>query len=126
MRPMSEPASDPIRAAQANMRQPVVKRFYKTAEVREAEPGVFALALDGRAARTPGRNPLAATSASLMARVAKEWARQGDTLDPVDMPLTRLLNSAIDGVARTMDETRADIARYAGSDLVCYRAEAPE
>ena len=42
------------------------------------------------------------------------------------MPLTRLLNSAIDGVARTMAETRAEIARYAGSDLLCYRAEALE
>ena len=42
------------------------------------------------------------------------------------MPLTRLLNSAIDGVARTMEETRAEIVRYAGSDLLCYRAEAPE
>ena len=42
------------------------------------------------------------------------------------MPLTRLLNSAIDGVAHTMAETRADILRYAGSDLVCYRAEEPD
>ena len=42
------------------------------------------------------------------------------------MPLTRLANSAIDGVAKTLDETRAEIARYAGSDLLCYRAEAPE
>ena len=42
------------------------------------------------------------------------------------MPLTRLLNSAIDGVAHTMAETRADILRYAGSDLLCYRAEEPE
>jgi chaperone required for assembly of F1-ATPase len=42
------------------------------------------------------------------------------------MPLTRLLNSAIDGVAHTMAETRADIARYAGSDLLCYRAEEPD
>ena len=25
-----------------------------------------------------------------------------------------------------MDETRAEIARYAGSDLLCYRAEGPE
>ena len=61
-----------------------------------------------------------------MERVAEEWARQGETVDPADMPLTRLLNSAIDGVARTMDETRAEIARYAGSDLLCYRAEEPE
>ena len=61
-----------------------------------------------------------------MLKVAAEWERQRETLDPADMPLTRLLNSAIDGVARTMAETRADILRYAGSDLLCYRAEAPE
>ena len=42
------------------------------------------------------------------------------------MPVTRLANSAIDGVARTLAETRAEIARYAGSDLVCYRADEPE
>jgi chaperone required for assembly of F1-ATPase len=40
--------------------------------------------------------------------------------------LTRLLNSAIDGVAHTMAETRADILGYAGSDLLCYRAQEPE
>jgi len=125
MRPMNEPR-DPMRAAQAHMRQPTVRRFYKTIEVREAEGGGFELMLDGRAARTPGRNRLAARSRPLMERVAEEWARQGETVDPADMPITRLLNSAIDGVSRTMDETRGDIARYAGSDLLCYRAEAPE
>ncbi|MGA8714667.1 MAG: ATP12 family protein [Roseiarcus sp.] len=122
---MNEP-HDPIRLAQVNMRQPTVRRFYKSVEVREAEGGGFELMLDGRAARTPGRNKLAAASRPLMERVAEEWARQGETIDPADMPLTRLLNSAIDGVAGTMEETRADIARYAGSDLLCYRAETPE
>ncbi len=117
---------DPIRAAQANMRQPTVRRFYKSVGVREAEGGGFELTLDGRAARTPGRNKLAAASRALMQRVAEEWGRQGETVDPADMPLTRLLNSAIDGVAGAMEETRADIAGYAGSDLLCYRAEAPE
>ena len=34
------------------------------------------------------------------------------------MPATRLANSAIDGVARAMPETRAELARYAGSDLL--------
>ncbi len=122
---MNEPR-DPMRAAQANMRQPTVRRFYKSVDVREAESGGFELMLDGRAARTPGRNRLAAAGRALMERVAEEWERQAETLDPADMPLTRLLNSAVDGVARTMDETRGDIARYAGSDLICYRAEAPE
>ena len=125
---MSEPGDaprDPVRAAQANMRPEPVRRFYKTAEVTE-EGGLFVLSLDGRRARTPGRNPLAHVSRALMARVAAEWGRQRETIDPADMPLTRLMNSAIDGVAHTMAETRADILRYAGSDLLCYRAEEPD
>src|SRR6516162_3845106 len=115
---LSGEGRDPMRAAQANMRPEPIRRFYKTVEVREAD-GRHALMLDGRQARTPGRNPVAATSRALMLKVAAEWDRQRETVDPADMPLTRLLNSAIDGVARTMAETRADILRYAGSDLIC-------
>ena len=123
---MPEAPSDPMRLAQANMRQPAIRRFYKAVEIREAEGGDVVLTLDGRKARTPGRNALASPSRALMAEVAREWERQDETLDPADMPVTRLLNSAIDGVANTMEVTRAEIARYAGSDLLCYRAEAPE
>jgi len=125
---MSEPNEaprDPMRAARANMRPQAIKRFYEAAGVTE-EDGRFVLTLDGRRARTPGRNPLASASRALMACAAAEWERQRETIDPADMPLTRLLNSAIDGVATTMDETRADILRYAGSDLLCYRVEEPE
>ncbi len=114
-----------MRAAQANMRPQAVRRFYKAAEVEEEGDG-FVLSLDGRRARTPGRNPLAARSPALMLKIAEEWGRQGETIEPADMPLTRLLNSAIDGVAHTMAETRADIQRYAGADLLCYRAEEPD
>ena len=114
-----------MRAAQLNMRPVPVRRFYKAVEVREAD-GRHALMLDGRGARTPGRNPLSARSRALMLKVAEEWERQRETIAPAEMPLTRLLNSAIDGVAHTMAETRADILRYAGSDLLCYRAEEPD
>jgi chaperone required for assembly of F1-ATPase len=122
---MRDDAPDPVRAARANTRPEPVKRFYKTVGVRE-EGGGFVLTLDGRVARTPGKRKLVAKSRALMERAAEEWARQGETLDPADMPTTRLLNTALDGVAERMDETRAEIARYAGSDLLCYRAEAPE
>ena len=125
MREMNDAPRDPMRAAQANMRPLPVRRFYKAVEVREAD-GRHTLMLDGRGARTPGRNPLSATSRALMLQVAAEWERQHETIDPAEMPLTRLLNSAIDGVVHTMAETRADILRYAGSDLLCYRAEEPE
>ena len=121
----NEAPRDPMRAAQANMRPQPVRRFYQAVEVTEQD-GRFVLSLDGRGARTPGRNPLAAHSRALMLEVAAEWERQRETIDPAEMPLTRLLNSAIDGVAHTMAETRADILRYAGSDLLCYRAEEPD
>ena len=121
----NEAPLNPMRAAQANMRPPPVRRFFKTAGMTE-EDGRFVLSLDGRRARTPGRNPLAHASRALMLEIAAEWERQGATIDPADMPLTRLMNSATDGVANTMAETRADILRYAGSDLLCYRAEEPD
>jgi chaperone required for assembly of F1-ATPase len=123
---MSEAPRDPMRAAQANMRPTVIKRFYRTVDVREAAGGGHALTLDGRGARTPGRRPLAAKSRAFMLEVAAEWRRQRETIDPTDMPLTRLLNSAVDGVALTMAETRAEVLNYVGSDLLCYRAEEPE
>jgi chaperone required for assembly of F1-ATPase len=122
---MSEAPRDPMRAAQANMRPATIKRFYGNVDVGEATGGQHALTLDGRGARTPGRNLLAAKSRALMLKVAAEWERQRETIEPADMPLTRLLNSA-DGVSRTMAETRADVLKYAGSDLLCYRAEEPE
>src|SRR5271169_398473 len=74
-----EGSKDPMRAAQANMRPPPVGRFYKAVEVREAD-GWHALLLDGRGARTPGRNPLSATSQLLMLKVAEEWERQHETI----------------------------------------------
>jgi chaperone required for assembly of F1-ATPase len=125
MSELNDAPRDPMRAAQANMRPQPVRRFYEGVEVTEQD-GRFVLSLDGRGARTPGRNPLAAVSRALMLEVAAEWERQRETIEPAEMPLTRLLNSAIDGVAHTMAETRADIVRYAGSDLLCYRAEEPD
>ena len=46
-------------------------------------------------------------------------------IDPSTMPLTRIANSAIDRVSREMEPVRAEIVKYAGSDLTCYRGEGP-
>jgi chaperone required for assembly of F1-ATPase len=100
------------------------KRFYQDAVARPEESG-FVLALDGRPARTPGRNVLALPTQALGDAVAAEWSAQGATIDPSTMPLTRLANTAIDGVSREMDAVRAELSRYAGSDLVMYRAGDP-
>ena len=42
------------------------------------------------------------------------------------MPLTRIVNAAIDRVAEEMPAVRASIVSHAGSDLICYRADGPE
>jgi chaperone required for assembly of F1-ATPase len=100
------------------------KRFYRAVSVDGAKP-TYRVLLDGRPVRTPARNELAVPSRALAQAVAAEWEAQGDCIDPATMPLTRLVNSALDGVTGREAEVRAEIARYAASDLVCYRASAP-
>jgi chaperone required for assembly of F1-ATPase len=107
------------------MRSSLPKRFYETAGVAETDGG-FQLVLDGRPALTPGRRPLAVPNRELAQVLAEEWAAQGDIVDPASMPVTRTVNSALDGVAGREEEVRDDLVRYAGSDLVCYRAGEPE
>ncbi len=115
----------PMQQAQANMRPPLPKRFYKAAAAVPAGGG-FAIHLDGRSAKTPGRSVLAVADHRVAEALAGEWNAQGVFIEPATMPLTRLVNTAIDGVAPNMEAVRAEIVRYAGTDLLCYRAETPQ
>lgn len=114
-----------MRAAQAGMKPTLPKRFYKEAGVAERE-GLFHLTLDGRTAKTPSKQALAVPSRGLAEALAQEWAAQGDEIDPATMPITRIVNSAIDGVSPRQVEVVDDLVRYAGSDLLSYRASDPE
>jgi chaperone required for assembly of F1-ATPase len=107
------------------MRSDLPKRFYREASVVAGEHG-FALTLDGRPARTPAKAPLQVPTRCLAEALAVEWNAQEEVIDPAAMPLTRIVNSAIDGVAAEMDAVSADIVAYVGSDLICYRADGPE
>ena len=118
-------ADGPMQRAQRGMRPALPKRFYKEARAVERD-GTFVLELDGKPARTPARNPLAVLDRELGDLLAAEWNALGEIIDPAQMPLTRLMNVAIDRVAGDGDAVAADIANYAGSDLVCYRAGKPE
>lgn len=101
-----------------------MKRFYKTATV-EAVDGGFTVALDGRPVRTPAKAALTVTSRTLAAAIAEEWQAQAGEVRPSALPLTRLASTAIDLVAPRHSEVVAGIAKYAGTDLVCYRADRP-
>src|SRR6185295_9557220 len=116
---------DPTEAARRHMRPNLPRRVYQAVSV-EAEEGGFAVRLDGKPARTPARRSLAAPVRSLAEAIAAEWDAQTERIDPAKMPLTRLANTIIDGVAATPEPVAAEIAKYLGCDLLFYRAEAPD
>ena len=100
------------------------KRFYETAAAVKADGG-HGIALDGKPVRTPAGKPLAVPGAALADALAGEWAAQGETIDRETMPLTRLACTALDLVPERREDIVAEVAAYAGTDLVCYRTEEP-
>ncbi len=117
---------DPREAARRGARPALRKRFYNLAHVGEAGPHGFSLLLDGKPVRTPARRALAAPSQPLAEKIAEEWNDQANVVDPSRMPLTRLANAVIDAVADAPGPVAGEVAKYLGSDLLCYRAEAPD
>ncbi|PLX36881.1 MAG: ATPase [Hyphomicrobiales bacterium] len=111
--------------AQAHARKALPKRFYKSVTVEACENG-FTVLLDGRSVRTPAKTLIEVPTKDLADAMAAEWAAQGEKIDPAKMPVTRLVNSALDGVSVQIEAVRAEIVKYAGSDLVCYRADGPD
>lgn len=107
------------------LRPALPKRFYKSVAVAPHERG-HAILLDGRLVRTPLKRVLALPTAALAEALADEWRGQREVIDPATMPLTRIANSAIDAVADQMDDVAADVAAFANSDLLYYRADTPE
>jgi chaperone required for assembly of F1-ATPase len=101
-----------------------VKRFYRDAGVTET-PDAFGVALDGKPVSTPAKRPLTVPTRALAVAIAEEWRAQGETIDPRRLPLTRLASIALDLVAPRREAVVAEVAKYASTDLVCYRAEQP-
>jgi chaperone required for assembly of F1-ATPase len=123
-----------------------MKRFYKAVSIREAnsspspggrgrgiaaggpagegETSSFEILLDGRPVKTPATHTLALPTHALAEAIAAEWAGQGETIDPVAMPLLRLANTVIDG-AGNREALIAAILRFGENDLLCYRAHQP-
>lgn len=104
-----------------------MKRFYKQTGVDEGEGG-FRVLLDGKPMRTPAKATLVVPTQALAEAIAAEWASVPDKaeINAAHLPLTRLAATGIDRVVSRRDEVIADTAKYAGSDLLCYRATAPE
>lgn len=100
------------------------KRFYKEAGVAVSDGG-FAVTLDGKPIRTPAGTKLTVPTRALARAIAVEWEAQEESILPSNMPLTGLANAAIDRTGPDGQRIIEEILRFAGTDLLCYRAESP-
>lgn len=101
------------------------RRFWTAAEA-VAEGTGWAVHLDGRPVRTPAKTPLIVPTGALAGVIAAEWAAQTETVQPATMPFTRMANSALDKVTPQRAAVADMLAGYGATDLICYRAAAPE
>ena len=101
------------------------KRFYKDVQVANEGEG-FSIQLDGRAVRTPLKNTLAVPTSALADAIAGEWTAQDEHIVPSTMPITKLANTSIDHSHSKAEAIVDEFVGFAGSDLLCYRAEAPQ
>jgi len=100
------------------------KRVYARADISAAGRG-HAIHLDAKPIKTPGGRVLAVPTAALAEAVAAEWNAQGEVVIPATMPLTQLVSTALDRVEPERAHIIAELMKYAGTDLLCYRAEIP-
>jgi chaperone required for assembly of F1-ATPase len=101
------------------------KRFYGQVDIAEEGAG-HTILLDGRTVRTPLKRALVVPTIALAEALAAEWDVQGEHIDTASMPVSKLANTSIDHAGDKTEAIVEEFVSYAGSDLVCYRAEAPE
>jgi chaperone required for assembly of F1-ATPase len=127
MRDLFEDASpeNPVESVRRAARPVLRRRLYDQVGIVPSGKN-FSVQLDDKPARTPKGRALAAPTLALARAIAAEWDAQRDLIDPAKMPLTRLANAVIDGVTDHYGEVAAEVEKYLASDLVCYRANAPQ
>lgn len=116
--------SGPMQAAQRAMRPSLPKRFYRSASV--GEQGGFTVLLDGKPVKTPAKRIVVVPVRAVAEILAREWDAQIAEINPAVMPMTRLVNVAIDRGEEDSENLREEIVRHAASDLLLYRAPEPE
>lgn len=106
------------------MLQKTIKRFYKQAGIAATDAG-FAVRLDGKPVKTPAGHALEVPAQALAEAIAAEWEAQESEVKPHSMPLTQLASTAIDRVGPERAAILEQLLNYAGTDLLCYRADFP-
>jgi chaperone required for assembly of F1-ATPase len=101
-----------------------MKKFYTLVSHKKTDEG-HAIQLDGKTIKTPSGQELLAPTAAMAGSIVREWGAQGDDVKPDTMPLTQILNTAIDKMRERDAITRA-LLKYLDTDLLCYRTKEPQ
>jgi chaperone required for assembly of F1-ATPase len=102
------------------MAKKFAKRFYKDVTVKAGDGG-WLVQLDGRTLKTPGKIVLLVPTEKAADLIAAEWDAQTEYIRPEVMPVTRLLNVAVEQTPENRDALVAEARKYAGTDVLCYR-----
>src|SRR5947199_4084724 len=125
-RPTARRSEDLVAGRRRRVRRWPMKRFYKDTAT-DAGDGGFRVLLDGKPMRTPAKAVLVVPAEPLAAAIAGEWRAVPDKaeINVSHLPLTRLATTGLDRVTVQRQRVIADTAKYAGSDMLCYRATGP-
>jgi len=93
--------------------------------VAPVEGGGFEVRLNGKALLTPSRAPMRLPARELAEAIADEWRTQKGEVKPATMPMMQLAATALDRIAPQRPAIVDAVAKYAETDLLCYRAEGP-
>lgn len=102
------------------MAKKFAKRFYTELTTKSVEGGWHIL-LDGRILKTPGKKTLLVPTQKAAELIAAEWEAQSEYIRPETMPVTRLLNVAVEQTPENRDALVAEARKYTGTDVLCYR-----
>lgn len=75
--------------------------------------------------KTPLKATLIVPTKAYADGIAAEWGAVEGEIEPLTMHLTRAANATIDSVIEKRVEVADMLAEYGGTDLLCYRADAP-
>ena len=103
----------------------MARRFYEKVSIEEVAEGHI-IRLDKHKLMTPAKKLLLLPYARLAEAVADEWRQVDEDIILTDMPMSRLVYTALDRVSESYKATAQEFASYGETDLLCYRATHPD
>ena len=104
-----------------------MKRFYDAVDVAEVggdgDGRGWQVTLDGRGMRTVGGGHQIVPALTLAEMLAREWAQQGEEIDPRSFRYRDQTDYAIDVVRSDRATTIEKLMGFADTDTLCFRAD---